>query len=159
MTSGGSRSGRRWQPSRRCSRPCGCSRAFDVVRQLSSVDKNWAALRAVVATETGCIVRHLGVLLKDANFAIDGNKTLEADKTVSFLKCRMLSELIMRVNTMQLGSYKSSLQTVDEYEAFITDVIDVACLPADASADEQKYTSRRPSRSRTSSATRSPPAA
>ena len=100
-------------PPRRAGHPA----RFDGVRKLCSVDKNWAALRAVVATETECIVPHLGVLLKDAIFVIDGNKTLEAGKTVSFLKCRMLSELIMRVNTMQLKLYRSFVQTVDEYEA------------------------------------------
>ena len=75
---------------------------FEGVRQLYSVDKNWAALRAVVAIATECIVPYLGVLLKEFIFVIDRNKTVESDKTVNFLKCRMLSEFVVRVNTMQL---------------------------------------------------------
>ena len=59
---------------------------------------------------------------------------------VNFLECRMLSELIVRVNTMQLKSNQAFLQTVDESQAFITDVIDVARFPADASVDEQMNT-------------------
>ena len=113
---------------------------FDGVRQLCSVDKKWAALRAFVATGTECIVPYLGVFLKDFLFVIDGNKTLEANKTVNFLKYQLLSELIVRVNTMQLKLFHASLQTVDKYQAFIIDVIDVGPFPADASADEQKYT-------------------
>ena len=85
------------------------------------------------------IVPYLGVLLKDIIFVIDMNKTLEAEKTVNFLKCQMLSELITRVNAMRLKATQAFFQTVDEYQAFVTNDINVERFPADVSADEQKH--------------------
>ena len=87
-----------------------------------------------------CIVPYIRVLLMVLIFVIDWNETLEAVKTFIFLKCRMLSELIMPVNTMRLKANQAFLQIVDEYQAFITEVLRKSSFPADASAEEQKYT-------------------
>ena len=59
---------------------------------------------------------------------------------VNFLKCRMFSAFLMSVNTMQPKADQSFLRTIDEYQEFITIVIDDPRFPADVSADEQKYT-------------------
>ncbi|KAL7714813.1 Ras guanine nucleotide exchange factor [Entamoeba marina] len=113
---------------------------YQRVKEIINMEKNWATLRAAVDQCNEQCIPYLGIILSDLIFTTDGNKTINEDSTINFTKCRMLSDLVIKVHRMQQLSYESRFLPSEEYQQFIKQSIQSFDKTGnDVSTDESRF--------------------